>query len=113
MKLSPWVLVFVIFAISLIEGGLSAQERAEAVQNLFEPPVRLKAGNEFIDTGKYIAHSGPITRDLDADGKPDLLVGNFRGHFQVYMNVGTVAEPQYEDRGLLEAEGQTAKIPNW
>ena len=34
MKLSPWVLVFVIFAISLIEGGLSAKERAEAVQNL-------------------------------------------------------------------------------
>jgi hypothetical protein len=113
MKLSRRVLTFVVVAISLIDRGLSAQDRTEAALNRFEPPVRLKAGTEFIDTGKYIAHSGPITRDLDADGKPDLLVGNFRGHFQVYMNIGTRTEPRYEDKGLLEAEGQTAKVPNW
>lgn len=76
-------------------------------------PVRLKAGNEFIDTGKDIAHAGPLLVDLDADGKLDLLVGNFHGHFQVYMNTGTRAEPEYEDKGLLEADGQTAKVPNW
>jgi hypothetical protein len=79
----------------------------------FDGPVRLKAGDEFIDTAKDIAHAGPLAVDLDADGKLDLLVGNFRGHFQVYMNTGTRAEPEYEDKGLLEADGETAKVPNW
>jgi hypothetical protein len=79
----------------------------------FDGPVRLKAGSEFIDTGRDIAHAGPLAVDLDADGKLDLLVGNFRGHFQVYMNTGTRAEPEYEDKGLLEADGETAKVPNW
>lgn len=79
----------------------------------FDPPVRLKAGDELIDTVKYVGHAGPLTTDLDADGKPDLLVGNFAGHFQVYMNTGTRAEPLYAAKGLLEAGGETAKVPNW
>ncbi len=112
MRLTRLVSSFAVFAM-MVAGALSAQERAEVAPVQFEPPLRLKAGKEFIDTGKDIAHAGPLTVDLDADGKPDLLVGNFRGHFQVYMNIGTRAEPEYEDKGLLETEGQTAKVPNW
>ncbi len=78
-----------------------------------EPPVRLKAGDAYIDSGKYIAHSGPSVMDLDRDGRPDLVVGNFMGHFQVYLNRGTREAPVYEDKGLLQVNGEAAKIPNW
>jgi hypothetical protein len=94
-------------------GALSAQEAADVAPMQLEPPVRLKAGDAFIDTGQYVAHAGPLAVDLNADGKPDLVVGNFGGHFQVYLNVGSRAQPVYDDQGLLEAGGATAKVPNW
>jgi len=79
----------------------------------FEPPVRLKAGDAFIDTGADIAYSGPSVFDLDGDGKRDLLVGNFRGHVQVFRNVGDDAARRFEAKGFLEADGKVVEIPNW
>jgi hypothetical protein len=79
----------------------------------FETPVRLKAGADFVDTGKDIAHAGPQWFDLDADGKPDLVVGTFKGHFQIYKNVGTKDTPAFESKGYLQADGQDVKVPNW
>ena len=43
----------------------------------------------------------------------DLLVGNFKGHIQVYANVGEVRAPRFESRGLLQANGEDLKIHNW
>ena len=97
---------------AIVAGALPAQMAAEdSVQ--FDPPIRLKAGEAFIDTAEHVGHAGPLVVDLNADGRDDLLVGNFRGHFQVYRNVGTRAEPMYEDGGLLGAGGNAFVIPNW
>ena len=79
----------------------------------FEPPVRLKAGDAFIDTGAEVAYSGPQVFDLDGDGKKDLLVGTYRGHFQVFRNVGTDEARVFEAKGNLEADGKGVVIPNW
>jgi hypothetical protein len=78
-----------------------------------DSPVRLKAGEAYIDTSKHVAHTGPLLHDWDADGKPDLLVGNFAGHIQYFRNTGTRHAPLFEDKGLLQADGETLKIPNW
>ncbi len=84
--------------------------RAEAI---LDAPVRLQAGDEYIDTGKSIAHSGPMFHDLDRDGRPDLLVGNFKGNFQHYRNIGTRQAPEFEALGLLQADGKPAFVKNW
>jgi len=99
--------------IALGASALWAQEQPKAAAVQFEPPVQLRAGDQLIDTGKYIAHAGPLVVDLNHDQKPDLLVGNFAGHFQVYVNQGSRSEPQYEDKGLLMVNGEPAKVPNW
>jgi len=99
--------------IALGTGCLWAQEKPLVSSAEFEAPVQLKVGEQPIDTGKYVGHSGPMVVDLNQDQKPDLLVGNFSGNVQVYLNVGTRTEPQYEDKGLLQVGGAPAKVPNW
>jgi hypothetical protein len=103
-----WTSVVAAIAVLAAAGRTSAEEPIQ-----LDPPVRLKAGNEFIDTGEHVGHAGPLYADLDADGNPDLLVGNFRGHFQVYMNTGSRAEPAFVGKGLLKAGSEDAKVPNW
>jgi hypothetical protein len=92
-------------------GGISSA--APPAEPLFDPPVRLKAGDKYVDTGANVAHTGPLLHDYDGDGKIDLLVGNFRGTVQLFRNVGTREAPVYEPKGLLQADGKDVTIPNW
>lgn len=86
---------------------------AAAAAGELEAPVKLQAKGIVIDTGKYIGHAGPLFADYDGDGKADLLVGNFKGHIQLYRNVGTRQMPEFEDEGLLSANGEPVLIHNW
>lgn len=103
-------MTMLIVALTLAAPGASpVAETAE----LFEAPVRLEADTGLINTGEHVAHSGPLFADYDGDGLPDLIVGNFRGHFQLYRNAGTRSEPVFEDEGLLEVDGEPVRIHNW
>ena len=53
---------------------------------IFEKPIRLEAGGKVIDTGDNSGHSGPTMADVDGDGIPDLVVGDFSGQFRVFRN---------------------------
>ena len=67
------------------------QDAATSIK--FEPPVRLRANGQFIDTGPAWGHSAPCIEDLDGDGLDDLIVGDFGGKFRMYRNVGVANEP--------------------
>ena len=114
-----WRLMVLTLALPLLGGVSSAGDERPAAapaaktRGIFDPPVRLKAGDAYVDTGKYIAHTGPLLYDYDGDGKTDLLVGNFAGSIQLFRNTGTREAPGYEAKGLLEADGKPVKVPNW
>ena len=79
----------------------------------FDPPVRLKAGDAFIDAGEEIGYASPQVFDVDGDARLDLVVGNFRGHFLVFENVGTNESRVFEAKGRLKAGGKEVAIHNW
>ena len=100
-----------LILVALMLGATTLAAQSPAIE--LEKPVRLKVGDAFIDSGRHIGYSSPVLRDYDGDGKLDLLVGNFRGHIQLFKNVGTAKAPSYEEGGLLEVNGKPLKINNW
>ena len=73
-----------------------------------QPPVRLKAGNEYVKVEEP-GYASPCWADVDGDKKKDLVVGQFRdGKLQVFRNLGKgkLAEGKW-----LEADGQPAEVP--
>ena len=92
----------------MLAAPVSAQDSCK-----FEKPVRLKAGGEFIDTGKDVGHAGPKFLDYDRDGRMDLLVSSFRGNIRFFKNVGSRKQPLFKERDELEAGGDPIRIHNW
>jgi hypothetical protein len=97
----------------IVGAAASAQDSKPAWSSELMPPVQLKAGSEPIDIGKLskIAHAGPVIADLDGDGKRDLLVGDFPGHFWLFKNAGSDQKPDYKPGEKLKAGGKDAKVP--
>src|SRR5688500_9398430 len=78
---------------------------ALAGESVFEPPTRLKADDQIIDTGKAWGHSSPAVFDVNGDALPDLVVGDFGGKFHTYLNTGTAEAPVYSKAGTIQAGG--------
>ena len=75
-----------------------------------EAPVRLSAADGLIDS--EIGHAAPCVVDWDADGKPDLLVGQFGGGIlRVFRNEGTAAEPRLAAGVRFQAAGKDGTVP--
>jgi hypothetical protein len=84
--------------------------RTLLAEDAFEKPVRLMADGKVIDTGKAWGHSSPCIEDLDGDGLQDLLLGDFRGKFSIYKNVGQPNKPVYKSMGYLQAGDADASV---
>jgi hypothetical protein len=74
----------------------------------FQPPVRLKAGDKPIRVERP-GYAYPCWFDVDGDGKPDLVVGQFnQGKMMVYKNLG---KGKFAAGTWLKADGKVAEVP--
>ena len=92
-----------LFSALLLGVGAAGAKAAE-----FAAPVRLKAGDDAIrvETPGYAA---PCWADIDGDGKPELLVGQFnQGKIKVFRQVGA---ENFAPGEWLKAEGKPAEVP--
>ena len=74
----------------------------------FSEPQRLKAGDDWVKV-EAPGYAAPCWADFNADGKKDLLVGQFRdGKIKVYLNEG---DSKLSAGTWLQAEAEVAKVP--
>jgi hypothetical protein len=74
----------------------------------FAPPVRIQAGGIPIKV-ETPGYACPCLADINGDGIPDLLVGQFnKGKITVYPGLG---KGIYGPGEWLQAEGQPAEVP--
>jgi hypothetical protein len=74
----------------------------------FEPPVRMRAGDSFVQV-EAPGFACPCWHDVDNDGKKDLVVGQFAGgKMKVWKNLGggKLAAGEW-----LQADGAIAEVP--
>jgi hypothetical protein len=74
-------------------------------------PVRIEAGGQPLDV-KRVGHSAPFLADVDQDGRPDLLVGQFHeGRLRIYRNEGTEKAPRYGGYRWFTAASELGRVP--
>ena len=96
---------------TLLGVALALALPAQAPAPELRPPVRIEAAGKPIDVD--VGHTAPFFEDIDGDGLPDLLVGQFGdGKLRVYKNAGTRKAPRFEKFHYLQAGGKDASVPS-
>lgn len=91
-----------------IAGLMPADEDQDTRIPMFQDPVRLKAGNQWIQV-EAPGWACPSWVDMNGDGYKDLLVGQFAGgRIRVYHNLGY---GQLDEGRWLQADGKNASVP--
>ena len=73
--------------------------------------VLLEADGEAINI--EVGHLAPVAVDWNADGKKDLLIGQFSGgKIGLYLNEGTDEAPKLKFAEYLKAGGEEISLPS-
>ncbi|GIK52335.1 MAG: hypothetical protein HPKKFMNG_00364 [Planctomycetes bacterium] len=78
----------------------------------FEAPQKVMAGGKAIEV-EQPGYASPCLADMDGDGVPDLLVGQFnRGKIGVYKGLRAKdGKLSFGERSWLQAGGADAEVP--
>jgi hypothetical protein len=96
---------------SLLVLAILAALTAGASGGGLAPPVELTCDGKPIDVD--VGHSAPCVADLDGDGLPDLLVGQFGGgKLRIYRNVGEAGKPEFREFTWFQAGGALGTVPS-
>lgn len=98
---------FVLFATLIVVGAAVAFSLAP-IASEFQPPVRLMSGGVALRV-ESPGFAAPCWTDLNGDGKPCLLVGQFlSGKIRVFKHLGG---EKFAAGEWLRADGKTAEVP--
>lgn len=71
--------------------------------------VKIEVAGEPVDI--EIGHLVPSVADFNADGKKDLIIGQFKsGRISLCLNTGTDAAPTFKEIKQLKADGELIKL---
>lgn len=94
---------------TLLLAGVAAAQDPGTLQ----APVKVEADGVVIDTVAGIGHAGPLLRDLDGDGRHELLVSSFSGEIRRFVDANRDGEPRWVEKEPLQAGGKPIRIHNW
>ncbi len=92
--------------------AVAASPALVAADAKFEAPQKLTAGGKVVEV-EQPGYAFPSLADMDGDGVPDLLVGQFnKGKIGVYKGTRSKeGKLSFGERTWLQAEGADAEIP--
>ncbi len=103
----------------LVEGSedsgaaeLYKPKMAPPSQYMFETPVRIKAGDEYVSV-ESPGYACPTLADVDGDGLEDLVVGQFNnGSMQFCKNIASPSEPpEFAEAVWIKTGDKRAIVP--
>lgn len=110
---------FVVLSLSVLPVAI-----ATAQEPTFAPPVRLKAGEQFLgnqrveDKGDRLLKGdrlfpSPVLHDVDGDGLADLVIGDLQGHLTVARRLPGATLAFAPETSVKGADGKVFDLGNW
>ena len=83
--------------------------------DIFEAPVRLKVGEQYLNNAARQMYPSPAMFDIDRDGQLELVVGDIFGSLNVYENLSDEKlDPVWSSHIPLKLnDGAKVKVSNW
>jgi hypothetical protein len=100
-----WLILALVIGLAAVACG------ADSARQGLAPPAQIQAAGKAISVD--IGHAAPLWADIDQDGKPELLVGQFGdGKLRIYPNFGTAKDPEFIKFTWFQAGGADGKVPS-